>query len=364
MARIDLTTTRRDLARRHAPYWRTLSRGRAIGYRTGNGAGTWWARIYLEGKLRHTVIGSETKFTYRAAVERANQWFDEQAGEAPLRFSVLDAIEAYARVKCANKKDTARLHVWIDLRGLAKHVPGGLLARELSELTTAELESWRDCLPVKPATKKRLFNTIAAALSNAHRLYKVGDPRIWRSLETIEIPADDRRRTFIPTDRQVHALIANCEPDFRALVQAAALTGCRYSELAHLEAGDFDRKDGKITVRKSKTGMRTMLLSSAAVTFFREQVKNKLPQARIFLMASGEPWKASNQTERMRAATSIKPFVFYSLRHFVLSKQLAAGIPAALVAKNAGTSEQILKDHYHHIVATDRGLFDRMPAIA
>jgi hypothetical protein len=127
---------------------------------------------------------------------------------------------------------------------------------------------------------------------------------------------------------------------------------------------DFDPDRGVLSLRISKTDERDVLLSTAAVEFFKKQVKGKTPKARIFTTAAGEPWLKSMQHRRMRAATKIRAFVFYSLRHHALSKQLAAGIPSALVAKNAGTSEEMLRQHYHKIVPADRSIFDRVEMAA
>jgi integrase len=204
---------------------------------------------------------------------------------------------------------------------------------------------------------------LTATLNNAYRLHGVGDPSVWRRMKPIKIPKTTRSRLFIPTEQEVKDLIAKCEPDFVLLVRAALLTGARYGELTALEARDFDSAKGTLDVR-GKTGERTMMLSSAAVAFFSARAKGKLPRAKVFTTAEGGPWLKSMQHRRMRAATSIRPFVFYSLRHYALSRQLSAGIPSALVAKNAGTSEAMLRAHYHKFIAEDRSLFDRAPAIA
>jgi integrase len=173
-----------------------------------------------------------------------------------------------------------------------------------------------------------------------------------------------RARTFIPTEREVRDLIARCDPDFALLVRAAVLTGMRYGELTALEARDLDADKGTLNLRTSKTGEREVLLSTAAVAFFVEQASSKLPRAPMFTTAAGARWTPSLQSRRMRQASGLRAFVFYSLRHYSLSRQLAAGIPSALVAKNSGTSEQMLRQHYHKFIAEDRSLFDRVSAIA
>jgi integrase len=362
MARLDQVKVRSRLKARAEPYWRTIRRGQALGYRAG--AATWVARIFHNGKMQYRALGAEVDLGYEAALELAEDWWRAVRGGAPRAYDVLAALEDYAWTKTENADEREAARVWRDLTTLNKHVSGEFLAREVTELTTDELERWRGALPVKPATRRRVFAILAAALSNAYRLHGVGDPSTWRRVKPVKIPKATRSRLFIPTEQEIKDLIAACEPDFAALVRADLLTGCRYGELASLEVRDFDSVKGALNLRESKTGEREMLLSSAAVAFFTEQARGKLPKARMFTSAEGGPWEKSMQHRRMRAATSVRPFVFYSLRHFALSRQLAAGIPAALVAKNAGTSEAMLRQHYHKWIAEDRSIFDRAPAIA
>jgi integrase len=335
-------------------------RGLSIGYRSTSGQ--WFARVFAHGKLHYPdPLGPEAELSYTDALDKAEAEYRRLRGDAPIGYDVLAAIEDYARTKTANIAAPEAARVWDDLRGLTKHITGALLARQLDELTRPdELERWRDSLSVKPATRRRIYNVLAAVLSNAHRLHGAGDPAAWRRVKRIEIPKTRRARLFIPTDAELAALLEKCEPDFAALVRAAALTACRYGELTALEVRDFDAERGVLALRVSKTGERDVLLSSAAAAFFKDQVDGKTPRARIFTTVTGEPWQASMQHRRMRAATKIRAFVFYSLRHYALSKQLAAGIPSALVAKNAGTSEAMLRAHYHKLVPADRSIFDRV----
>ena len=364
MARIDRVKTREKLPVRVAPYWRTIRRGQALGYRKSATGGAWIARVYVAGKMPHKTLGAEVDLSYEQALAAADDWWRAVGSGAPRRYDVLAAIEDYARTKTANADERAAARVWRDLKTINRYVSGEFLGREVADLTTAELERWRDGLAVKPATRKRVFVILAAALSNAYRLHGVGDPATWRRVKPVKILRSTRSRLFIPSEREVKDLLAKCEPDFVALVRGALLTGCRYGEVAALEVEDFDAGRGTLAIAVSKTGEREMLCSSVAAVFFAEQVRGKLPRARIFTTASGEEWKPSMQHRRMRAATSIRAFCFYSLRHYALSRQLAAGIPLALVAKNAGTSEAMLRQHYHKWISEDRSIFDRAPALA
>jgi Phage integrase family len=45
-----------------------------------------------------------------------------------------------------------------------------------------------------------------------------------------------------------------CPQDFRRMVQAALLTGCRYSELTNLRCADFNADSDTLTIRQAKAG--------------------------------------------------------------------------------------------------------------
>jgi integrase len=360
--RIDQAKTRAALPAQGKPYWREVRRGKAIGYRAG--AATWFARKYdaRTGKYEYERLGHEADLDWARALAKAEEWWRRMEGGQPRGYDILRAVEDYARTKIEDATPEQAASFWRDLRSLAKHLTGELLGRKVDDtLKTDDLESWRNALPVKASTKRRLFNTLAAALSNANRLHGVGNVSTWRRVKAVNIPKKVRARRFIPTEAEIKALIAKCEPDFATLVRAAVLTAARYGELAALEVQDFDPEKGTLDVLRGKTGEREVLLSSAAVAFFTEQTRGKLPRAPMFTTAEGTPWGKSMQHRRMRKATSIRPFVFYSLRHFAFSRQLQAGIPAALVAKNGGTSEAMLRAHYHKWIHDEgRAVFDRV----
>ena len=70
-------------------------------------------------------------------------------------------------------------------------------------------------------------------------------------------------------------MVNACEPSFRDLVRGALLTGCRYSELANMQAADFNRDAGIVTIRQSKAGkphhntMRTSRQAMLQIQFAR-----------------------------------------------------------------------------------------------
>ena len=235
-------------------------------------------------------------------------------GDAPIGYDVSAAIKDYAATKTemADGDERALALVKGDLQVLAKHISRELLATRVADIKTGVLEDWLKTIKRSGGSKRRVYTVLAAALSNAHRRGRGGDPKEWRNVQHIKVKKQQRSRLFIPTDKELASLLAKVDTDFGALVRAAVLTACRYGELCGALVEDFDADKGELHIRRSKTGERTMLLSSAAVAFFRDQVKGKTSRAPIFSTADGQPWKPSMQHRRMRDATPIRGFVFYS----------------------------------------------------
>jgi integrase len=84
------------------------------------------------------------------------------------------------------------------------------------------------------------------------------------------------------------ALLKSCPDDLATLVKAMLLTGARPGELATLNASDFDKRPGCLTLR-GKTGARTVAISTAAV-FFTEIGKDKIAAAPMLVNSFGQRW--------------------------------------------------------------------------
>ena len=143
------------------------------------------------------------------------------------------------------------------------------------------------------------------------------------------------------------------------MVQGALLTGGRYSQLAHLAIGDFNRDAGTIrmSTRKGDGTKRTyhVYLTDEGVRFFkRECLGRNDATALIFTKADGLAWEKSEQGRPMREASSrasIKPSVnFHCLRHTYASHAVMRDTPLLVVAKNLGhTDTRMVEKHYGHL---------------
>jgi integrase len=106
-------------------------------------------------------------------------------------------------------------------------------------------------------------------------------------------------------------------------------------------------------------GRRDIPLSPAAARLLKRLAAGKTSDARLFLRDDGRPWGHSDWDEPIReAATRSKlppephtGVCAYRLRYCWITDTLRAGMSVLEVARLAGTSVQMLNEHYGHLVA-------------
>jgi integrase len=255
---------------------------------------------------------------------------------------------------------------------------------EVQELTTAKLRAWHEALAAAPprlrsakgkaqryrdtaddpeaarrrkATANRILTILKAALNHAWREGKIATDEPWRRVKPFH-NVDAPRIRYI-TQAECQRLVNACEPDFRLLVQAALLTGCRYSELTSLTVADFNLDSGTLRIRQSKSGKpRTVYVNEEGAAFFRNVVVYVYGQRRgdelMFVKANGTAWGRSHQARPVVEAcerAGIAPAVsFHILRHTYASLLVMAGAPLQVVSRNLGHADtRMTERHYAHL---------------
>ncbi len=390
--RLDTRAARLRLPVRREPYWRNIQEGRAIGYRrVGSGrAGTWIARHYDPATGRRyralgvaddllDADGTDT-LTFSQAQAGAASWFRDLAHQdgkvpaPPLR--VRDAVEHYL-ADYATRGGKALS----DARGtFAAHVLPRLGDKLVADLTPEIIRRWHHAVASAPArlrspadavtprvreatttdaqrarraTANRVFTLLRAALNLAFREGRAASDAAWRRVRPFQRVEAVRVRYL--SDAESVRLVNASAPDFRALVTAALLTGCRYAELAALRPGDIDLAAGVLTVRESKSGRpRVVVLTAEAVTLFRGLLAGRASDALVLPRADGTPWGKSHQHRPLRAASIAAgiapPIGFHALRHTHASRLAQRGVPMAVIAAQLGhSSVKITEQHYAHL---------------
>jgi len=391
--KIDTRSARVKLAERREPYWTVISAGNALGYRRGAKGGTWIAKFRdADGKRHLESLGAAddardadglSAFSFSQAQERARTWFQrkarEQAGDfVPLDrpYAVADALADYrADYQRRSGKATDRLDA-----SAAAWIGPELGTVSLDKLTKARIVGWHQKIAETPprlrtkpgvaqkhreadaspegvrrrrSTANRVLTILKAALNHAHREGRCASDDAWRTVRAFR-GADAARLRYL-SDDEARRLTNACPEDFRALVTAALLTGCRYGELAAMTGEDFSPDAGTVRVRTSKSGKpRHVVLTQEGRDFIAALAAGRAGGTRLFLRRNGKPWAKSEQQRPLAAACAaarIEPTVnFHGLRHTYASRLAMRSVPLAVIAAQLGHSDtRMVEKHYGHL---------------
>lgn len=396
-AKLDTRSARVKLDARREPYWVVMSKGCALGYRKGADGGTWIARFRDDaGKQHYHSLGAADDAmdsdggglcqTYAEAQRQADQWFKlaargfeddaPRSGPYTVKDALADYLEAYKRGHTTKGTGRAANRVQWSMDALINPTLGDL---QVIKLTRRRIEQWHAGLATaaprlrtsagKPqkfremddnpesirrrrSSANRVLTVLKAALNLAYHERKVASDDAWRSVKPFR-EADAARVRYL-NDDEARRVVNGCTPDFRPLVQAALLTGCRYGELVALTVADYNADAGTVHVRVSKSGKpRHVVLTDEGRKFFESTTAGKAGNALVFTKADESRWGTSHQQRPFKAAcekAKVGVLTFHELRHTYASRLVMAGAPLAVVAAQLGhTDTRMVEKHYGHM---------------
>lgn len=391
-ASLETRTARARLKPSGKPYYRAIDPGLHLGYRKGKAGGKWVMRWYI-GDAAYQVETIATAddsadadgvavLDLRQAQALVRQRHVEHtrvaqglpAEDGP--YTVQSCIDEYLAFLEASRK-SAKDARW---RAEALILPS-LGEISCTDLTAAKLRRWLEDVATAPprlrsrkgaeprhreiddddveqrrkrrATANRMLTILKAALNRAWREGKIPSDDAWRRVEPFE-QADAARVHYLSLD-ECRRLIDAADGEFRNLVQAALLTGCRFGELAALQVRDFNPDAGTLHIRTSKSGKgRHVVLHEEGIELFRELTTARAAIELLLRKADGNPWGKSNQTRPMAEACARAkiepPANFHALRHTYASHAVMAGAPLLVIAKNLGHADtRMVEKHYGHL---------------
>jgi integrase len=381
--KIDSRTARAQLGVRNNPYWHSLARGRALGYRKGRKGGTWIAKYRAANGTRaerllgpaDDALDAETSdvLTFATAQAAARDWFallDRNAGRRPDPYTVGQALDDY--LAAFTGKSLAKTRYTIE-----RHLRPEFGADEVASLTTERLSSFvqriasqpsvyranrkgvrkarpprDDAARVQKANANRVFTPLRAALNRAFMMGKVESDTAWRRVKPFPNVSLPRIRYF--TDPEIQRLIGAAPEWFRPLIQAALLTGGRWSELHKVRVRDVDLASGVLLFPETKGGKpRHVYLTDEGVELFRQLCGHRPGDQLVFVNQHGRPFGPSHQIRPMAetcAAAGVEHAGFHILRHTYGSRLAMAGVPMAVIAEALGhADERITRKHYAHL---------------
>ena len=388
-------TKRLKLAPRAKPYWRALEAGLHLGYRRSKaGSGAWIVRRFLgegrydEGRIGHAddfdAADEKTVFSFDGAqkvardraraAKRADLGIQPDAGPYTVADTIRDYFEARERrgskgIEADRKSAEARIVP--DLGGI-----------EVARLTTKRIRDWQsglakapklvrtkasaneratraidaddaDAVRARRSTANRVLTILKAALNHAYSEEKAASDEAWRKVKPFA-EVDTPVVRFLTT-AECTRLINACDKDFRALVRGALLTGCRYGELTRMEAADFNREAGTITVRLSKAGKpRHVVLTDEGRELFETLTAGREARQLVFRRDDGGAWGSSHQARPIAEASAVAKIdpaaTFHILRHSYASALAMRGVPMGVIAAQLGHSDtRMTEKHYAHL---------------
>lgn len=386
-AKLAKREQRLRLEPRKKPYWLTLNEGEHLGYYRGARVGKWVARYRRAGAVgnyQETTIAEADDsadadgtliLDFRQAQDAARKWFgglERNGGRRTSAYTVADALDDY--LAGFQGKDLANTR-----RRIEAMIRPTMGAHEVSKLTTKQISDWLLALANAPArlrtakgaaqnvrvtadtddarrrrrsSANRVLTILKAALNCAYRDGRVPADDAWRRVKPFA-KADASKLRYLADD-EARRLVNGCDVAFRPLVQAALLTGARYSELAGLEARDFDKQSQTVWLRETKAGVaRAVYLEGEGVRLFTQATAGKAVGDLIFPRPDGKRWGPSQQARPLALACTVaklEPTGFHDLRRTYGARLALRGVPMAVIAEALGhADERITRRHYAHL---------------
>ncbi len=379
---------RLKLESRKKPHWMTLNEGEHLGYYRGARVGKWVARYrragaagnYQETTLAEADDNADADgsviLNFKQAQDAARKWFlslERNGGRRTGAYTVADALDDYlAGFQGKDLANTSRRIEAIVRPQMGKHEVAKLTSKAINDwllslasaparLRTAkgaEQQNVRETADTEEARRRRrssanrILTILKAALNAAYREGKASADDAWRRVKPFA-KADAPKLRYL-SDDEARRLVNACDPSFRPLVQAALLTGARYSELAGLEARDFDRQSQTIWLRETKACVaRAVYLEGEGVRLFEQATHGKSADDLIFPRPDGKRWGPSQQTRPLAVACAKAKLAstgFHDLRRTYGARMALRGVPMAVIAEALGhADERITRRHYAHL---------------
>jgi integrase len=387
-AQLETRTARLKLELRKKPYMVRVAPGVRLGYRRNEVAGT-WSVIAADGKSGnwvkkfgladdHEEANGEQVLTFWQAQERARKLARggknaDQEDDVGRPVTLREALDAYQADLIARGGD---VHNVARVRG---HLSNTLSAKTVALLTGRELRRFRDNLLAKKlraSSVNRISNALRAALNlAATQDQRINNQTAWRiGLATIFDAA--QARNVILTDEVIRDIITaafGIGSELGLLVEIAAVTGARVSQIANLRVADLqvDRSDPRLMMPSSRKGRGHKKVTHVPVPIpasvaekLKRASEGKAPDTPLLTKPSGERWKQSDHSRLfqrvvLRAGLDPHEVTLYALRHSSIVRDLLANVPVRIVATKHDTSIPMIERNYSKYIADHADVLSR-----
>ncbi len=377
-AKIETRTARLKSAVRKKPYFLAVAPGVGLGYRRNKTAGSWvvraadgkggnWTQAFAVADDFEDANGTDVLSFWQAqdrarVLARGDGEADEDSGKPVTVAQVIDRYEADLKARSGDVYNAQRVRV---------HLPDVLASKTVALLAAPrEFRHWRDGL-LKKGLAPSTVNRTCAAFQAALELAASQDPRItnqsaWRT-GLAALPDAEQSRNVIMSEEAVLRIISAAyavSHEFGLLVEVAAVTGARVSQLARLEVGDLqgDRSEPRLMMPSARKGRgrkridrRPVPIPINLATVLRQAGAGRPGEAPLLTKPNGKHWRPSDHRhpfERavIRAGLDPAEVTIYALRHSNIVRQLLANTPIRVVATLHDTSVVMIERTYSKFI--------------
>ena len=382
-AKLETRSARLRLPVAKKPVFVKIGRGVGLGYRRNMTSGTWVIRVTRGGKDWAKAIGTADDFDQADGITVLDFWQAQDRARAaandegrardgsddrPLTISgALDRYTADLKMREGDAANVTRVR---------SHLSAGLAAKSVILVTARDLLAWRDSLgkELAPATINRTANSLKAALNlAADHDERITSRRAWQ-VGLASLRGAGETRNVILADAVIRTIINAAyeeNTELGLLVEVAAVTGARTSQIAKLDVQDLqDRRiDPRLMMPRSRKGRekkitrRPVPIPPSLAAKLRDSVSGQqldaallsTPVKRRNPSSKSLRWGRSDHSKLFARAVrtaGLDPneVTIYALRHSNIVRQLLAGVPVRVVAVNHDTSVVMIERTYSRYI--------------
>jgi integrase len=245
---------------------------------------------------------------------RGDRDADDDSGKPVTVAQMLDRYETDLKARGGDPYNAQRVRV---------HLPEVLASKTVALLgSSREFRHWRDGL-VRKGLAPSTMNRTCAAFQAALELAATQDPRItnqraWRTGLAALPDAEQSRNVILPEDVVLNIISAAyaSSREFGLLVEVAAVTGARISQLARLEVGDLqgDRSDPRLMMPSARKGRGRKRIERRPVPIpinlamvLKQAGAGRRNEAPLLTKPSGELWRHSDHRSVRACGDTSRP---------------------------------------------------------
>ena len=219
--------------------------------------------------------------------------------------------------------------------------------RPIARISSVEVRRWFASLRSTPAAANRSLPVLSVIFRQAELYgYRREETNPCHGIRRYRLPGRERFLTYVEAGR-LGAALAAAPTAPASVIRLLLLTGCRQSEIRTLQWRDY--REGRLFLRDSKTGPRTVWLCAPA-----RRLLGRLPRASrwVFPAAAGDgPMPTETLSRNWRAVrkqAGIPDMRLHDLRHSYASFALRQGETVLTIGRLLGHRDPATTLRYTH----------------